>query len=360
MTITSEKPQIINHITKPVDFTPHDVKWLPQTARLAVVGESTRGAGVLRVYELERGDLKLVRETEKATPFKCSTMGASPFGVRHLATGDMGGQLAVWDLEHTDVPVYRAKAHTGVVNAIDGCAGRSTGCGAPELATTGRDGCVQIWDVRQRDSPVARITPRAGETARDCWTVAFGNSHTNTDRHVAAGYDNGDIKLFDLRAMALVWETNVKNGVCSVQFDRWDIRGNKLVAGTLEAGVHVFDLRTQHPELGFAGLRETQPGNATVWAVRHSPHNRELFVASSGLGALSLYRYRYPAPSRVAKDENGVPMGVIGSVECLNSAVVAEQPVASFDWSPDKQGLCAYTAFDQTLRVGIVTKLAQY
>lgn len=30
---------------------------------------------------------------------------------------------------------------------------------------------------------------------------------------MCAGYDNGDIKLFDLKNMSLRWETNVKNGV---------------------------------------------------------------------------------------------------------------------------------------------------
>ncbi len=34
---------------------------------------------------------------------------------------------------------------------------------------------------------------------RDCWCVAFGNAHNDEERCVAAGYDNGDIKLFDLR-----------------------------------------------------------------------------------------------------------------------------------------------------------------
>ena len=40
-----------------------------------------------------------------------------------------------------------------------------------------------------------------------------GHAYNIHDRCVAAGYDNGDIKLFDLRAMSLRWETNVKNGV---------------------------------------------------------------------------------------------------------------------------------------------------
>ena len=43
-------------------------------------------------------------------------------------------------------------------------------------------------------------------------TVA-GHAHNAHDRYVCAGYDNGDIKLFDLRKMAVRWETNVKNGV---------------------------------------------------------------------------------------------------------------------------------------------------
>jgi len=53
------------------------------------------------------------------------------------------------------------------------------------------------------------------------------------------------------------------------------------------------------------------------------------------------------------KDDVGVP----GTIELVQHATVAEQPVCSFDWSVDKQGLCVFAAFDQTIRVGIVTKL---
>ncbi|KAI9217312.1 WD repeat-containing protein 92-like protein [Blastocladiella britannica] len=356
------KPQIINHLTRSVDYTPHDVKWIPGTARAVVVGETPRGTGAMAVYELDSGARSLVeavRVADRPRAIKCSAMGASAFHRSHLATGDMTGELCVWDLDRTDVPLYRAKAHDGVVNGMDACAGRSAGCGAPEIATAGRDGCVKVWDVRQKDAPVAKIAPLAGEVTRDCWSVAFGNSHNNDERYVAAGYDNGDLKVFDLRAMGLVWETNVKNGVVSVQFDRWDIKANKLAIGTLEAGLHVYDLRTQHPESGFASLRHTLPGTSTVWNVKHSPHNRDLMAATSGQGGISIFKYNYPS-KRSATDDKGKAFGIMGDLELLNSANVAEQPVSSFDWSPDKQGLCAYTAFDQTVRVGIVTKLGQY
>ena len=37
-------------------------------------------------------------------------------------------------------------------------------------------GMVKIWDPRQREVPVAVMKPREGESARDCWTVAFGKA----------------------------------------------------------------------------------------------------------------------------------------------------------------------------------------
>lgn len=58
--------------------------------------------------------------------------------------------------------------------------------------------------------------PAVGETKRDCWTVAFGNSFNDAERIVIAGYDNGDLKMFDLRTMSLRWECNLKNGVSAM------------------------------------------------------------------------------------------------------------------------------------------------
>ena len=43
--------------------------------------------------------------------------------------------------------------------------------------------------------------------------LSIGNSYNQNERIVCAGYDNGDIKMFDLRTMSLKWETHVKNGV---------------------------------------------------------------------------------------------------------------------------------------------------
>jgi hypothetical protein len=41
-----------------------------------------------------------------------------------------------------------------------------------------------------------------------------------------------------------------------LEFDRKDIEMNKLLATTLESKIHVFDMKTQHKEKGFASVVE--------------------------------------------------------------------------------------------------------
>ena len=50
-------------------------------------------------------------------------------------------------------------------------------------------------------------------------------------------------------------------------------------------------------------------------------------------------------------------LGVAGSVELLTHKNLSSQPVSGFDWSPDKEGLFCCVAFDQSVRIGITTKL---
>uniref|UniRef100_H2QI03 Dynein axonemal assembly factor 10 n=2 Tax=Pan troglodytes TaxID=9598 RepID=H2QI03_PANTR len=350
-----EKPQIIAHIQKGFNYTVFDCKWVPCSAKFVTMGNFARGTGVIQLYEIQHGDLKLLREIEKAKPIKCGTFGATSLQQRYLATGDFGGNLHIWNLEAPEMPVYSVKGHKEIINAIDGVGGLGIGEGAPEIVTGSRDGTVKVWDPRQKDDPVANMEPVQGENKRDCWTVAFGNAYNQEERVVCAGYDNGDIKLFDLRNMALRWETNIKNGVCSLEFDRKDISMNKLVATSLEGKFHVFDMRTQHPTKGFASVSE-KAHKSTVWQVRHLPQNRELFLTAGGAGGLHLWKYEYPI-QRSKKDSEGIEMGVAGSVSLLQNVTLSTQPISSLDWSPDKRGLCVCSSFDQTVRVLIITKL---
>ncbi len=136
------------------------------------------------------------------------------------------------------------------------------GCGPPAIATAGADGGVRVWDPRAPAAPTAAFLPAEGAAQRDCWCgchcsgstprnlltiagwcsafvkldmglhqmrvslpsaccrcVAFGDAHDGEGQCLLAGYDNGDVKMFDLRGggAAVRWQTNVAKGVCSVQ-----------------------------------------------------------------------------------------------------------------------------------------------
>lgn len=60
------------------------------------------------------------------------------------------------------------------------------------------------------------------------------------------------------------------------------------------------------------------------------------------------------------KDGDGIPMGVPGELQQLQNCVISSQPITGFDWCADKTGLAVCSAFDQTVRVLITTKLNLY
>ena len=60
---------------------------------------------------------------------------------------------------------------------------------------------------------------------------------------------------------------------------------------------------------------------------------------------------------RVTEAADKQPCGVAGTVEHVAKAELSTQPICSFDWSPDRLGLFACAALDQSLYVGITTNL---
>ncbi|KAJ3345212.1 WD repeat-containing protein 92, partial [Kappamyces sp. JEL0680] len=48
-----DKPQIVLHSTKSLDYTTFDVKWIPQTPRYVTIGQMANGTGVLEIHSLQ-------------------------------------------------------------------------------------------------------------------------------------------------------------------------------------------------------------------------------------------------------------------------------------------------------------------
>lgn len=82
------KPQIISHIEKSVDYSLFDAKWIPCSAKFVVMGSKPRGTGIIQIYEISNGELKLVKDISRSNPIKCGTFKSSNLRNRHLATGD--------------------------------------------------------------------------------------------------------------------------------------------------------------------------------------------------------------------------------------------------------------------------------
>lgn len=77
MTTPLEKPQIIAHIQKSLNYTIFDCKWIPCSAKFVCMGNFPRGTGVMQIYEVQRGDAVLIKEVTRATLAFCLGFFAS-------------------------------------------------------------------------------------------------------------------------------------------------------------------------------------------------------------------------------------------------------------------------------------------
>eukprot|EP00483_Globobulimina_turgida_P010507 UN10528 len=183
---------------------------------------------------------------------------------------------------------------------------------------------------------------------------------------IAAGYDNGDVKVLDLRTNKIYFETNVNNGVCCLEFDRKDIKLNKLVITSLESQYRIYDMKTKHISDGFAYLNidsinstksdQNKKKGTTIWQCRHLPQNRDIWITCLGNGNVNIWKYIYP-DERFVVDDKGDKKGVMGQVNLLSNQTVSTlstQPIVSWNWNQSKIGLACMASLDQTFQIVVV------
>ena len=164
---------------------------------------------------------------------RCGTFEGSSLEDRSYVTGDFDGNLAVWDLEE-DRPVEDVRgAHREMINCVAGAEGGS-------IVSGGREGEVRVWDRRDMRRCVLNMVDR--NTSHDAWAVSMRG------QEVCAGYSNGDIRLFDMRAGAASWETSLPGGGLT----HLTLLGDKRLTGAGAGGLaSVWDLQTRHKTLGY-------------------------------------------------------------------------------------------------------------
>jgi len=316
------KSSVLCVAEKGVETTVLSLAWIPSSARFTALGTGPKGNGVLSVYSLNGRELVETGSANHTRPFRCGTFDVCDVSERVYCCGDMSGGVSLWDVE-TLTQVLAFRAHEDVLNAIAG-----GGAGSSEILTGGRDGEVKLWDRRSPQSAIVRMFPEGGESRRDCWTVA----HAGADaRVVAAGFDNGDIKVFDLRNMKLSWETSLSRGVSTLLLRPSAGRGLQLVAGTVNGKLLQWSVDAPDKPVS------AQLDKSTVWDTQVMQD--DTLVSCLGSGALCV--------SQAAKDK----------VECVLSHQVSEPPLNSLAASKDKPGLVATSSFDKNIRIFFYTGL---
>ena len=321
-------------LTKNLNYIPFDIHWLPYSTKLVSIGESFDSKGILQIYNLNLGKLSIESEYIQNYPSKCCTFGISSFSSRDLALGDFDGNLSVIDLEKGEFNYEIKKAHKGIIQSIDGL-GIKNNQGPPEIVTGGKDGLVKLWDLRS-DKPCILLEPKdIKKNFPECWTVRFCDCGFN--KKVGIGYDNGDIKIYDLRMDKIFFGENLKKGVCNIEFDKKNIPINKMIVTTLDSKFYLYDFTNY-----FQNQKKLYDEvNTTIWGAKFLPQKRDMFVSLGGDGNLNLYKY----------DKKDFLNNSNDKLNMLSSNYICSRPIIGFDWHLIKNGLACLVSLDNSIKI---------
>ena len=321
-------------LTKNLNYIPFDIHWLPYSTKLVSIGESFDSKGILQIYNLNLGKLSIESEYIQNYPSKCCTFGISSFSSRDLALGDFDGNLSVIDLEKGEFNYEIKKAHKGIIQSIDGL-GIKNNQGPPEIVTGGKDGLVKLWDLRS-DKPCILLEPKdIKKNFPECWTVRFCDCGFN--KKVGIGYDNGDIKIYDLRMDKIFFGEILKKGVCNIEFDKKNIPINKMIVTTLDSKFYLYDFTNY-----FQNQKKLYDEvNTTIWGAKFLPQKRDMFVSLGGDGNLNLYKY----------DKKDFLNNSNDKLNMLSSNYICSRPIIGFDWHLIKNGLACLVSLDNSIKI---------
>ena len=129
-----------------------------------------------------------------------------------------------------------------------------------------------------------------------------------------------------------------------------------LSATCLQGFVHVWDIRSSGDMADSLRCSEKiTKQNHTIWGVRYLRQNSDILATIEGSGSVKIWKYY--CSTETSKHEKQTKTAIPACIEKLQESQVAEQPISSFDWSPDMLGLAVSTSFDQKVRILAFTNL---
>jgi len=138
----------------------------------------------------------------------------------------------------------------------------------------------------------------------------------------------------------VLYSENLKNGICSIEFDKKNIPLNKMTVTTLGSKLYLYDLNNLEQNLNNKCKKLYDEVNTTIWGTKFLPQKRNIFVSLGGDGTLNLYKYEN---SEFASDNE--------KVRILSTNNICNAPIIGFDWHSIKNGLTCLVSLDHTIKI---------
>ncbi|EGG24834.1 hypothetical protein DFA_03079 [Cavenderia fasciculata] len=329
-------------ISTKVLYSPFDVKWVPFSSSVLTVGHS-KDKGDIRIYRMSDIDttnqssntLSLQNESRFENKIRCCSFfdSKNQSNRGYFVCGDFAGHLSIWNIDRMDSPITTIpNAHIGSVNAID-CGGNSNSQSSSELsysiATGGRDGKVALWDSRSSFKSVSSthsFSHNISQGKLDCWSVSLFGSN------IIAGYENGDINVYDIKTNRLVSSTNFGFGVSSVNVNERQGLDNIMIGGNesqlLFGSTSNDGIIKKTKEIKGDGICKF------VWSARYSPHNPSIFSIAGNDGTVTMY----------------------DNYKKMDQVKLGEMPIIALDYNKDFPNLIATVALNRLISILISPK----
>lgn len=175
----------------------------------------------------ERKDLQL--------PGRCHSIDFSPDGRTLAVTRWPNGGWRVSELELTLCDVGKSPSYTDKFRDMAGIALARFGPDGKTLATvSSKEGAVRLWDLESGNEHSPLSAP--GTVGLPVRALAFSPD----GRHLAAGWKNGVITLWDLKTGRAARQ--LRGHTTSVSALTYSLDGQELVSGGLDDTVRIWDL----------------------------------------------------------------------------------------------------------------------